>query len=122
PCLEYEYVAGGDLAGLAYQQMQKHQGKVPPSLARNIIRNLARAMTHPHRLTPPIVHRDLKPANILVQRVADGTVTFRITDFGIGGVAASKAIEEARGSSTGHFQTTALRGAHTPLYAGPART
>jgi serine/threonine protein kinase len=119
PCLEYEYVAGGDLAGLAYQQMQKNQGKMPPDLARKIIRYLSRTMSHPHQLTPPIVHRDLKPSNILVQRASDGTVTFRITDFGIGGVAADKAIEKARDTSSSHFLATALRGAHTPLYSSP---
>ncbi len=119
PCLEYEYVAGGDLAGLAYQQMKQNQGKMPPDLARKIIRSLARAMRQPHQLTPPIVHRDLKPANILAQHQADGNVAFRVTDFGIGGVAAGKAIEQAREASTAHFQATALRGAHSPLYASP---
>jgi len=34
-----------------------------------------------------IVHRDLKPANILVQRKSDGSLRFRLTDFGIGGLA-----------------------------------
>jgi tetratricopeptide (TPR) repeat protein len=119
PCLEYEYVAGGDLTGLVYEQLQKNQGKLPPDLVVKVVRSLARAMRHPHHLTPPIVHRDLKPANILVQRGAEGFVTFRITDFGIGGVVASQAIEQARGASTGHFLATALRGAHTPLYASP---
>jgi tetratricopeptide (TPR) repeat protein len=119
PCLEYEFVAGGDLTGLVYQQMQKGQGKLPPGIVFKVLHKLARAMTHPHRLDPPIVHRDLKPANILVQRGEDGLVHLRITDFGIGGVAASQAIEQARGASTGHFLATALRGAHTPLYASP---
>ena len=119
PCLAYEFVAGGDLTGLVYQQVQKYQGKLPPDLVVKIVRSLARAMQFPHQLTPPIVHRDLKPANILVQRGADKGVTFRITDFGIGGVAASQAIKQAGGASTGHFQATALRGAHTPLYASP---
>jgi serine/threonine protein kinase len=72
-----------------------------------------------HQLKPPIVHRDLKPANILVQRLPDGKVQLHITDFGIGGAAASQALEQAREASTGHFQATALRGAHTPLYASP---
>ena len=118
PCLKYEYVAGGDLTGLAFKVMQQHHGRLPPSLALQIVRSLARAMTHPHRLKEPIVHRDLKPANILVQSTGEGRVTFRITDFGIGGIAANQAIGQAREGST-FFFATALRGAHTPLYASP---
>jgi serine/threonine protein kinase len=119
PCLKYEYVAGGDLTGLIYEQLQRSKGKLPPGLARKIVLSLARAMKQPHQLQPPIVHRDLKPANILVQRQPDGKVQFHITDFGIGGAAATQAIEEAREKSTAHFQATAIRGAHTPLYASP---
>jgi tetratricopeptide (TPR) repeat protein len=119
PCLAYEYVAGGDLTGLIHQQLQKNQGKMPPDLALKIVYNVARSMRHPHRLTPPIAHRDLKPANILVQRGADGVAQLCITDFGIGGVTASQAIEQAKGATTGHFLATALRGTHTPLYASP---
>jgi serine/threonine protein kinase len=119
PCLEYEYVAGGDLTELLYKQLQKRQGKLPPDLVLKIVRSLARTMKHPHGLKPPIVHRDLKPANILVQRSAEGKLSFRIADFGIGGVAAGHAIEQARGTTTGHFLATALRGFHTPLYASP---
>jgi protein kinase-like protein len=118
PCLEHEYVAGGDLAGLIYQQ-QRNQGKLPPDMARRIVYSLARVMTYPHQLQPPIVHRDLKPANILVRQKGDGKVTLHITDFGIGGVAAAQALEKAREASTGHFLATALNGTHTPLYASP---
>jgi hypothetical protein len=82
--------------------------------------DLAEIVGHAHRLEPPIVHRDLKPANILVQRAADGRPALRITDFGIGGLAAGRAIEQTRlDSGRGQLQATALRGAHTPLYASP---
>jgi hypothetical protein len=45
----------------------------------------------------------------------------RVTDFGIGGAAASQALEQARHGSTtrGELMATALRGSHTPLYASP---
>jgi hypothetical protein len=44
----------------------------------------------------------------------------RVTDFGIGGAAASQALEEARqGTKRGELMATALRGSHTPLYASP---
>jgi formylglycine-generating enzyme required for sulfatase activity len=43
-----------------------------------------------------------------------------VSDFGIGGIAAGHAISRTRlGTSQGQFLMTALRGAHTPLYASP---
>jgi eukaryotic-like serine/threonine-protein kinase len=68
PCLEYEYVEGGDLGGLIqdwYRQAEK------PSCAQvaGAMVQLAEIVAFAHRLDPPIVHRDLKPANILVQRL-----------------------------------------------------
>jgi formylglycine-generating enzyme required for sulfatase activity len=63
--------------------------------------------------------RRVEPANILVQR-SDGEVTFRITDFGIGGIATSKAIEATRqATSPSQFLATAVRGSGTWLYASP---
>jgi formylglycine-generating enzyme required for sulfatase activity len=47
-------------------------------------------------------------------------VRVRVADFGIGGIAARHAREEAtRGVTRGAFLATALRGACTPLYASP---
>jgi hypothetical protein len=44
-----------------------------------------------------------------------------VTDFGIGGIAAAHALHSVSQGATGHNETlaTALRGAHTPLYAPP---
>jgi tetratricopeptide (TPR) repeat protein len=116
PCLEYEYVSGGDLSATVYAALQK--GKLTTEVASKVVYRLARIMTFAHRLTPPIVHRDLKPANVLVQRNPDGSSHFRIADFGIGGVAASQALEAGQKSSSGS-SSSMLRGAHTPLYASP---
>jgi serine/threonine protein kinase len=119
PCLEYEYVAGGDLAGLIADW---HKGGHRPSLA-DVCRaflKLARIIAHAHGQSPPIVHRDLKPANILVEVSPDGEPEFKVADFGIGGIASRQAIAEGtRGTSRGLFLATALRGSCTPLYAGP---
>ena len=119
PCLKYEYVAGGDLSGLIAQW--RH---APPTdhvaACTRLLHELAEVLAFAHRLNPPIVHRDLKPANILLQPIGDGHVRARVADFGIGGVAARQAREEAtRGASRGAFLATALRGACTPLYASP---
>jgi formylglycine-generating enzyme required for sulfatase activity len=117
PCLEYEYVEGGDLAGL----LQDSGGKdgLAPADAFQVMQQLAEPIAFAHRLKPAVVHRDLKPANILVGRSAGGKLSFKVADFGIGGVAAGHALAEVAqgGTNRSQFLTTALRGSHTPLYA-----
>jgi serine/threonine protein kinase len=116
PCLEYEYVAGGDLAGL----LQERPGGLPPLPAAKLLHHLAEVIGYAHRLDPPIVHRDLKPANVLVRRGEGSKLTLKVADFGIGGVAAGQALaQQTRTTTKGQFLLTALRGAHTPLYASP---
>jgi serine/threonine protein kinase len=120
PCLKYEYVEGGNLSGLVREWQ-------PLSVARRwrpateVVARLAAVVGTAHRLDPPIVHRDLKPANVLVGRAAGSDLVLRVTDFGIGGVAALPALCESRQVTTlrGEVLGTTLRGAHTPLYASP---
>jgi len=124
PWLRYEYVKGGDLAGLIAQihadtklTTEQRTGKLLGNF-----RQLVNIVAHCHTLNPPIVHRDLKPANILVESDGKGTEPrLRVTDFGIGGIASKLTLQRLQGGSTsrGEFFATALRGAHTPLYAGP---
>jgi serine/threonine protein kinase len=120
PCLKYEYIEGGDLAGLV-RDWQAGTEQPRWRQASQVIVQLARIVGFAHRLTPPIVHRDLKPANVLVQRTSEGGYTLRITDFGIGGVAALPALNELNQGTTtrGGLLASALRGSHTPLYASP---
>jgi hypothetical protein len=115
PCLEYEYVEGGDLAGLI-QEMHSKGPPRPDEVARWVL-HLAGTIRFAHALTPQLVHRDLKPANILVQRSADGNFSLRVTDFGISELAAAQAVGEATRSHTN--AATVVRGAYTPLYASP---
>jgi parallel beta-helix repeat protein len=128
-CLEYEYVPGGDLAGLLREWQQPSGGPTAEQRTK-VVRQLAGIIGHAHQLDPPIVHRDLKPANVLVQarngpaRPGQGPHSslpiLRVADFGIGGIAAVHALDQARhGSARGDVLVTALRGAHTPLYASP---
>ena len=85
-----------------------------------MVREIATSVGFAHRLSPPLVHRDLKPANILVQQSGQGKLTYRVADFGIGGLAADRAIAETRrGTTRGQLLATSLRGACTPLYASP---
>jgi formylglycine-generating enzyme required for sulfatase activity/serine/threonine protein kinase len=119
PCLEYEYVAGGDLAGLIGQWHRSSAPNLVEQSAR-LMHSLAQIVAFAHRLTPPIVHRDLKPANILLQPSGVAKITPRVADFGIGAVAAQHRMADTRhGTTGGEFLLSALRGSCTPLYASP---
>jgi serine/threonine protein kinase len=117
PCLEYEYVAGGDLAGLILEWHRAGKAAPAPALRSEVVLRLADTVAFAHQ--HGIVHRDLKPANVLVVAAPNG-IHLKIADFGIGGVAAQQAIEQTRGGTLASaFLSTALRGACTPLYASP---
>jgi serine/threonine protein kinase len=119
PCLEYEFVEGGDLTGLI-QEM--HTGRtIKPEVANRLLLRLAEIVAVAHKAEPPIVHGDLKPANVLVRHTPDGKLLLRVIDFGIGGLAAARAAQETRQPtrSRSALLTEAVRGAHTPLYASP---
>jgi eukaryotic-like serine/threonine-protein kinase len=119
PCLEYEYVEGGDLAGLI-QEWHKNRGGPSGVKAATLIVRLAEAVGFAHFQSPPIVHRDLKPANVLVQPTSDGKFRLRVADFGIGGIAFGQVTEKTRRGTQGPgTMLTAVRGSYTPLYASP---
>ena len=118
PCLEYEYVAGGDLGGLLRDW--RHDPPEAERVAR-LMHELASIIAFAHRLSPPIVHRDLKPANILVQPVEGSGFTLRVADFGIGGVAANGALAaSARNVSQARSWSPPCAGSHAPLRLAPA--
>jgi hypothetical protein len=121
PCLAYEYVAGGDLAGLL-QHYYRPRGGATPAEAAHIVTSLALAIGFAHRLDPPIVHRDLKPANILVHGNPEGSVGFKIADFGIGALAARQALATRTGRTMGQTLAETVCGRHTPLYASPQQS
>ena len=119
PCLEYDYVAGGDLAGVISDWNRSRRRPNPLQIAQIILR-LAKTLAFAHRLAPPLVHRALKPANILVQNSQDGRLSFRIADFGSGAVAHSYAVRQAlKGASAPDHRAASLRGACNALYASP---
>ena len=91
-----EYIQGGTLANL----MQP--GGVSPSLARQILMELAEALTEIH--AAGILHRDLKPSNILIRHREP--LDLVLTDFGISSLC----------DQTSLYVTTAHR---TAAYSAP---
>lgn len=119
PCLEYEYVNGGDLCGLMGEWLVQTPEK-RATLALQMLHRLAKVIAPLHEMDPPIVHRDLKPANVLVSKGPNNKFDMKISDFGISGVAAGMALEGyAQSLSQSEILTSTLRGTHTPLYASP---
>ena len=119
PCLEFEYVEGGDLARMIMEWSQEDP-RASIRRAARITHRLACIVGHFHCNQPPIVHRDLKPANILIQRLANRRFALKIADFGIGGVASERGVDLTRRNTTrGQLLSSVIRGAHTPLYASP---
>ncbi len=119
PCLEYDYVNGGDLSGIfatwpSWNTEQKHKH------ALQFLKRLAQIVAPLHAMAPPIVHRDLKPANVLLSRV-NGKLEIQITDFGIGAIMAESALAEHRSgmSGKGAQVSQSMMGSYTPLYASP---
>ncbi len=81
PCLAYEYVGGGDLAGLTYQL---HHDKAPADAFHRVVHRLAKTLGAFHRLAPPIVHRNLTASNVLLLPREQGRVSLRVGDFAPG--------------------------------------
>jgi serine/threonine protein kinase len=119
PCLMYEFIEGGDLAGLAHEMQA--QDRLTPEFATRVVHRLASIVAVAHRLDPPLVHRDLKLSNALVRRGDGDLPDLFVADFGIGSLAAGQAMREqasCRGAMSQHLPSV-LRGAYTPLYASP---
>src|SRR5262249_15500429 len=119
PCLEYDYVAGGDLLSLIAEWHRVRP--LPLERIHRTMQRLATIVAHAQARPPQIAHRDLKPANILVERGDDNKARLRVADFGIGGVAMTQVLARTQKDSTSraHLLATSLRGAHTPIYASP---
>jgi hypothetical protein len=115
PCLEYEYVEGGDLAALVTDLHRA--GQAAPLAMTRLFYALAQAVGVAHRIEPPVVHRDLKPTNVLTTRLG-GRVVLKVLDFGIGGLAADQ-LQRAGRETVGGGALTESAGSCTPLYASP---
>ncbi|MBM3983468.1 MAG: hypothetical protein FJ304_25005 [Planctomycetes bacterium] len=110
PWLMYEFVPGGTLADVI-ETARELDPRERFARAVRALHAIAGALAALHRLDPPIVHRDLKPHNVLM---ADGVP--RVTDFGLGGVAAPAPADE-----TGTFGPDSVRLPTLLKHAGSLR-
>jgi serine/threonine protein kinase len=98
-----EYIAGENLAALAWRSM-KRQKPLSPTIAAKLIADAAKALHYAHQMRGAngqplhIVHRDVSPQNILV--TYEGEV--KLVDFGIA-KAASKSEQTKTGMLKGKF-------------------
>src|SRR5207253_2518898 len=90
PFLVYEFVSGGDLTSHLRGAWEQTGRGLSPARALELIRQVVEALAFAH--SQGLVHRDLKPANVLVS----GN-TVKLTDFGIGGVVATHALNTSMG-------------------------
>ena len=117
PCLEYEFVDGGDLAKLIDDRsMNPLTPKLSPKAVAQIIARIATPVAFAHQQN--IVHRDLKPQNVLVRRTQSdlNSVNFKITDFGIGGLIRTEELKQIQTSSVSAGETLS-KGTFTPIYS-----
>jgi formylglycine-generating enzyme required for sulfatase activity len=117
PWLMYEYVQGVTMTEWIHQ-LAGLQPAARLSQASLGFQQLASSVSFCHQQNPPIVHRDLKPANVIFD---NNSKKLRITDFGIGGIAAAQAHrEERQGTMTQAGRLiTSLRGSYSGMYSSP---
>ncbi|HVU03756.1 MAG TPA: serine/threonine-protein kinase [Polyangiaceae bacterium] len=104
PYMVMEYLDGGDLTTWL------KRGGMGVEQAVDFVLQACEAIAEAHTLG--IVHRDLKPANLFVIRLADGTFSVKVLDFGISKVGGGLS---AAGSEM--TRTSAMMG--SPLYMSP---
>ncbi|MDI1480800.1 serine/threonine-protein kinase [Polyangium sp. y55x31] len=95
------------LEGMTLEGYLRQRGRLRPSEALPILRQIARALDAAH--AAGIAHRDLKPENVYLVFDEDGSVFPKLLDFGI-----AKLLGESQGHKT---RTGTPMG--TPLYMSP---
>jgi serine/threonine protein kinase len=104
PYIVMEYLEGEDLG--AWVQTR---GRLPVAQAVLFVLQACEAVAAAHAIG--IVHRDLKPSNLFVIRLADGSLSVKVLDFGISKLASRNPTDASITSAA------ALLG--TPLYMPP---
>jgi tetratricopeptide (TPR) repeat protein len=96
--LVFEFVEGRTL-----QDALKSGGPMELTRARDVIKEMAEAVTHAHERN--VIHRDLKPSNVM--QTPEGRI--KVMDFGVA--------RQAKDAMTRHSQTNSNAG--TPPYMAP---
>lgn len=96
--LVMEYVAGEDLNVVA-----KRDGKLPPLVACDYIRQAALGLQHAHERG--MAHRDIKLSNLLLTKRSDGESLVKILDMGLARFT-SESSEDASLTATGQIMGT----------------
>jgi hypothetical protein len=104
PYIIMEYLEGEDLAAWL-----EARGRLPAEQAVLFVLQACEAVAAAHALG--IVHRDIKPSNLFVIRLADGSLSVKVLDFGISKLTARDPADPSITS------TAALLG--SPLYMPP---
>ncbi len=120
PCVEYEFVNGGDLCGLI-NELSYMPRERRAAMAIQILLRLSRTIAPLHAMLPPFIHRDLKPANIFVVRKSDSKFDLKVGDFGIGGLAFLRSTDQPGNQRATPLEviSQSLRGSYTLTYASP---
>jgi formylglycine-generating enzyme required for sulfatase activity len=58
-------------------------GKLSDEESREVLSQMAEALSYAQSFKPPIQHKDIKPANILAERLKDDHVTWYLADWGL---------------------------------------
>jgi serine/threonine-protein kinase len=100
--LESEYTAGGNLV----EWSQRHGGidKLPLERRVELMARVADAVAAAHSVG--VLHKDIKPANILIHENSDGTISPRLSDFGIGMLADRNRLQGLAITESGFTQLT----------------
>jgi serine/threonine protein kinase len=117
PCLEYDYINGGNLgAVINFQNTIESSKRYLKAL--QIFKRLVQIMVPLHAMNPAIIHRDLKPTNILLSKT-NGKFQIFIADFGIGAIISKINIEQQNKDKETTYSRAGLLGTHSPHYSSP---
>lgn len=93
------------IEGESLNQYIKRQGSLPPTVALEIVDQVAAALEVAHK--EQVVHRDIKPANLMLRFDEAGRLNVKVIDFGLA-KAASSSRSDVGLSTPGSFTGTAL--------------
>jgi WD40 repeat protein/serine/threonine protein kinase len=118
-----EYVPGGSLHDwITDRRLYAGGPQAATALAVDLAIQLAWGLDHAHRrevgdaAREALVHQDVKPANVLIAAHGDGTVTAKVTDFGL---ARARAVATSPSTGPAAVGARASRGGMTRAYASP---